>query len=87
MNSASGEKKITLAYKQRLEYKRKAKRLGLEYRTQLALVNEEAGEREAATYIRDLNNIELQIVLRDTAHGRIVQYWGYFLNNNYQQRR
>ena len=37
-----------------------AESLSLEYRTQLALAKEEAGEVKAATYIRNLNHIEAQ---------------------------
>ena len=35
-----------------------AKSLSLEYRTQLAMAKEEAGEMKAATYLRQINSIE-----------------------------
>ena len=37
-----------------------AESLSLEYRTQLALAKEEAGEVKAATFLRKMNHIEAQ---------------------------
>ena len=51
---------IKAAQKQRRQCMLYAESLSLEYRTQLALAKEEAGEVEAATYIRNLNHIEAQ---------------------------
>ena len=52
--------KIKEASRQRIQIKRMAVSLSLEYRTKLALAKEEAGEVKAAEYIRSLNRIEAQ---------------------------
>ena len=49
---------IKIAYANKKECKRNAESLSLEYRTQLALAKEKAGETEAATYLRTRNSIE-----------------------------
>ena len=54
------EKNIVDAAKQKKLCKVNAESNSLEYRTQLALAKENAGEIEAATYIRTRNNIENQ---------------------------
>ena len=53
-------KKITDTFKQRKVIKQISESLSLEYGTRLALAKEEAGEVEAATYIRSLQQIERQ---------------------------
>jgi hypothetical protein len=51
---------IRLAYKERKKCMKIAESLSLEYRTQLALAKEEAGEIRAATFLRQMNHIEAQ---------------------------
>ena len=51
---------IIHAHKKRKRCKKLAESLSLEYRTQLAIAKEEAGETKAASYIRNLNHIEAQ---------------------------
>ena len=50
--------KIKDAHKKRKQCKVKAESLSLEYRTQLAVAKEEAGQGSAATILRNMNNIE-----------------------------
>ncbi len=52
--------KIKEGARQRIQIKRMAISLSLEYRTKLALAKEESGEVKAAEYIRSLNRIEAQ---------------------------
>ena len=54
------EKQIKLAHNSRKKCKQMAESLSLEYRTQLALAKEEAGELDAAVYLRNVNHIEAQ---------------------------
>ena len=49
---------IQAAYKKRQACKQNAESLSLEYRTQLAVAKEAAGEGDAAVFLRNLNNIE-----------------------------
>ena len=49
---------IQSAYKKRQACKQHAESLSLEYRTQLALAKEAAGEGDAAVFLRNLNNLE-----------------------------
>ena len=49
---------IKEAHKKRKQCKEKAESLSLEYRTQLAVAKEEAGQGSAATILRNMNNIE-----------------------------
>ena len=50
--------KISLAYAKKSSCKKNAESFSLEYRTQLALAKEAAGECEAATYLKTRNAIE-----------------------------
>ena len=54
------ETKIKCAYQERKRCKELAESLSLEYRTQLALAKEEAGEIKAAAYLRNMNHVEAQ---------------------------
>ena len=58
LNRSDVEQKIKEAYQNRKKCKKMARSLSLEYRHQLAQAKEEAGETAAATYIRNLDNIE-----------------------------
>ena len=60
MNLTMIEYKIRMVYAERKKVIKMAESLSLEYRTKLALAKEEAGERKAATYLRNLNRIEGQ---------------------------
>ncbi len=51
---------IQSTHKRRKDIKLKSESLSLEYRTQLALAKEEAGEVKASEYIRSLTRIENQ---------------------------
>ena len=51
-------KNIQAAYKKRKKCKDNAETLSIEYRTQLAMAKEEAGEGDAATFLRNMNNLE-----------------------------
>ena len=50
--------RIKAAYNRRKLCKQNAESLSLEYRTQLALAKEAAGEGDAAVFLRNLNNLE-----------------------------
>ena len=54
------EDKVKGAFKERKRVKDIAESLSYEYRTELALAKEEAGEMKAATFLRIANNIESQ---------------------------
>ena len=51
---------IKEAYKERKRCMKLAESLSLEYRTQLAIAKEEAGETKAASFLRNMNHIEAQ---------------------------
>ena len=51
---------IKRAYKERKQCMQLAESLSLEYRTQLALAKEEAGEIKAAIFLRNMNHVEAQ---------------------------
>ena len=54
------ETKIKCAYQERKRCKELAECLSLEYRTQLALAKEAAGEIKSAAYLRKMNHVEAQ---------------------------
>ena len=54
------EQKIIQAYKHRQECIQYDESLSIEYRTQLAMAKEAAGETKAASYLRNINHIEAQ---------------------------
>ena len=60
MNLDDIETKIIESHARRKKVKIMAESLSLEYRTRLALAKEEAGEIEAATFIRNMNALEDQ---------------------------
>jgi len=63
------ESEISKAYKVRKQCKLYAESLSLEYRTQLALAKEAAGELKAAVYLRNINHIEaLRRIFRNIRH-------------------
>ena len=49
---------VLAAYKKRQICKDNAENLSIEYRTQLAMAKEAAGEGDAATFLRNMNNLE-----------------------------
>ena len=54
------ETNIKLAYKERKRCMLYAESLSLEYRTQLAIAKEEAGEVKAASFLLNMNHVEAQ---------------------------
>jgi len=58
LNLAAINKEITKAHGKRKKCKEIAESLSYEYRTQLALAKEKAGETTAATFLRNMNNVE-----------------------------
>ena len=60
LSLADIDNKIIILHKERKKCKLLAESLSYEYRTQLALAKEEAGEMKAATFLRIANNIEAQ---------------------------
>ena len=52
------DNQIKAAYKKRSQCKQNAELLSLEYRTQLAMAKEAAGEGDAAVFLRNMNHLE-----------------------------